>query len=326
MQPFHEPVFCTQAPSQLDKRQWYRSAVPSISVQTPYDPAPLMERLRRRIKTDRYRFAVFGDTHHSPALPDIIRLVREHGADFVVTVGDLVDLGGGREGPEHYGRLAAEAGDFLRALPVWAALGNHDVDSRWDYDHWNGVANFKAFYNLQPYYSFDFRNARFIFLSWMLPDELELQWLELQLKSAILPHIFVISHWPLLTHGAIAETGSEKWSEPVRALLARRRVTALLSGHDHVYYRTVRDGVNCLLSAGVHNIMTVGNVAGKAARDSYYGRESQTGDYVFRSEKGERRWKEMQHLVVMISVSGATVTGQVLSTASELWEEFAFAG
>jgi len=51
------------APDPMDKSQWRRSATPSIAVDEPFDPAPLMDRVRARLSGGRFRFAVFGDTH-----------------------------------------------------------------------------------------------------------------------------------------------------------------------------------------------------------------------------------------------------------------------
>jgi len=94
----------------------------------PFDPAPLMDRLRPRLAGGRFRFAVFSDTHHADAFGQVRQMVRRMDVDFALALGDLVDVGAGPDAPAQYATLAEQAGDFLRALPVWPALGNHDAD------------------------------------------------------------------------------------------------------------------------------------------------------------------------------------------------------
>ena len=318
----HDAIILGGPPDQLDKTQWLRSATPSIRVARPYDPAPLMDALRVRSTHGRWRFAAFGDTHHSPAFDQIARLVREMRLDFVMSLGDLVNLGGGREGQANYTRLENASGEFLRALPVWAATGNHDLDSRWDNDIWNGISNFKVFYNPEPHYSFDFRNARFIVLSWMLPDEAELAWCEQQLQNACHPFVFVVLHYPLFGFdlAALPEVQAQR-ELALHRLLSRYRVTAMLSGHTHVYYRALRDSVTYLVSGGA-GVNTHELSRRPRADDTWYARERETGDYVCRTPARERRWKAMQNFFLVFDVDEAETRVEVLSTSGETWEQF----
>lgn len=321
----NEPVDLPGPPDQTNKTLWRRGerARPSIEIARPYDPRPLMGALAARTTQDRYRFAVFGDTHHSPAFATIAQMLPALGVDFAVTVGDLVDLGGGREGPVHYGKLAAEADRLLRSMPVWAAIGNHDADSRWERDVWNGWANFRAFFNLPPWYRFDFRNATFLVLSWMLPDEEELAWLKEQLAARTSRHVFVVGHYPL--HRIMGVVGQAETERPVerelRRLLSDHGVAAHFSGHAHVYYRTRRDGVTYLTSgcAGVKTA-EVTFPEGTQADDAWFGRRD--GRYVLRADGRDRHFESMPNAFVVIDVDGPRITGRTISTTGETWDSF----
>jgi len=320
-----ERITVAGPPDPMDKGQWRRSATPSVAVARPFDPAPLMERLRRRVRTDTYRFAVFGDTHHSPAFERIGRRIREMGADFALAAGDLVDLGGGREGPVNYGRLAERSGDFLRALPVWPAVGNHDADSRWDQDVWNGFANFRAFFNLPPHYRFAFRNAEFLALSWMLPDERELDWLRRCLADRRAEHLFVTAHWPLFRPHAVGDEpeAQGRLQGQLRSLLAENGATAHFSGHTHIHYRTVRDGVTYLVSGGAGRELSVlPDLDAALPGDSWIGRRPGDGGYVLHTPAAERTSAEATFFFVMIDVSGAAVRGRLISADGAALEEF----
>ena len=118
-------------PDQMDKEQRRRSSRPSVQVDKPYDPRPLMAALARRLDQGKFNFAFLADPHHSEGFARIAKLMPQLGVDFVLIGGDLLDLGGGREGPINYGRLEHDSGELLRRLPVWPAIGNHDADSRW---------------------------------------------------------------------------------------------------------------------------------------------------------------------------------------------------
>ncbi len=319
-----ERITIAGPPDPMDKAQWRRSVTPSVAVDRPFDPAPLMGRLRDAARGDRFRFALLGDTHHSAAFQRIIRLIGEMDVDFVVAAGDLVDLGGGREAQAEYARLADEAGDFLRSAPVWPAIGNHDADSRWDHDVWNGFANFKAFFNLPPYYRFEFGNATFLVLSWMLPDAEELAWLTAQLADRRAEHVFVAAHYPLYNVSA-AYPPQVRRSEDLtlRALLAEHRVTAHLSGHSHLYHRTARDGVTYLVSGGAGGKMsTLQSPLPVLRQDSYAGLDPRTGRYILHTPDHDEFWDAQQYFLTLIDVAGPAVRGRTVSTTGRTWEVF----
>ena len=315
-----QPITIDGPPDPLDKDQWRRSRTSSVAVDTPFDPRPLMAERAGRVTTDRFRFAVFGDTHHGAAFDRIIEEIRRQNVDFALACGDLVDLGGGREGAVNYIRLAAQAGAFFRSMPVWPVMGNHDVDSRWTNDVWNGFANFTAFFGVKPYYAFTFRNATFLVLSWMLPDEAEMAWLADQLATRGTEHLFVAAHYPLLRPG---EVDGSPLALELRRLFAAHGVACHFSGHAHIYHRTRRDGVTYLISGGAGcDIHRIPNPADLVA-DAYYGRDPADERYLLHTDRVDRVERTPSFFYVIIDVSGSRIAGRVISTAGETWDQFA---
>src|SRR4051812_11519928 len=61
----------------------------------PFDPKPLMDKLKEQIKTDKFRFVALGDAKHAKTLPVFLKyLDDEVKPDFILTTGDMVSSGG----------------------------------------------------------------------------------------------------------------------------------------------------------------------------------------------------------------------------------------
>ncbi|HEY3325454.1 MAG TPA: metallophosphoesterase [Planctomycetota bacterium] len=211
----------------------------------PYDPKPLMQQLEQRTQTDKYRFAVVGDSKNEPPFALLLtKITSEIKPDFMLTTGDMVRTGGGKKGPGYWEHFAKTAGADMKLRPWWPAAGNHDVST-------GGENNFKRFYNLdREYYSFTFRNALFIALPWQYTEGESLKWLEEELKkgAAEKKHIFAFNHMPFYTVGHKGNVPNK--SVGAAALLEKYGARAVFSGHDHGYYRTMRNGVAYVISAG----------------------------------------------------------------------------
>ncbi len=234
---------------------------------SPFDPQPLMRKVEERIRTDKYRFAVLGDTKHATQFPALIKLLEEdYAPDFVLTTGDMVQSGAGKVGPGYWEKLAIDTGSAMQKRPWWPAIGNHEVaggpiTSLRDLDDEDlpkhnqaaGTENFKRFYNLKSdYYSFEFRNAVFIALPFKYPKGESETWLKAELQKARENKklIFVFNHAPFYTVGAKSKYEIENKETNITRLFREYGVLAVFSGHDHGYYRTVREGIPYLISAG----------------------------------------------------------------------------
>src|SRR5205823_9497102 len=117
----------------------------------------------------------------------------------------------------------------------------------------SGTAHFKQFYDLDnDHYSFTFRNCYFIALPFPFPKGPQIKWVEEELKKAkeANKHIIVFNHAPFFTVGQKAKKDIPNTETEVTKLFQTYGVTAVFSGHDHGYYRTVRSGIAYFTSAG----------------------------------------------------------------------------
>jgi 3',5'-cyclic AMP phosphodiesterase CpdA len=301
----------------------------------PYDPRPLMP---SSANDNRFTFAVFGDSYARPPLATLLKTVDALSPDFTVVTGDMVEDGAGKDGPKNWQMLSDNAGWFFSKRASWPVIGNHEVDS----DFKEGLANFVRFYNAPGQeYSFTFGNAKFIVLGidpeWRLvsPDQVEFLKKELADRDAY-RHVFVFRHVPFYTVGMKeADQVANKETEIVK-LLNDKKVTAVFSGHDHMYYRTRRNGVTHIISgvaaAGIYDLV---RVAEQAPGDAYMG-VSVAEDQVIlhvpgrvdRSApfKGYYESGDESMFAVLVHVNGDRVTAETVSVDGEVWDSFVISG
>ncbi len=200
-------------------------------------------------------FVVMGDTRSSTeAHRRIIERVRAEVPDFVLGTGDLVDEGHDQRQWQEFFDIE---GPFLRDNVLFPALGNHDRQGRGrtadNYRQWFALPDNGA--DPERSYAFTWGPARFLVLdsnahSFALTDQTE--WMERELAAARqdprLVHIFVVMHHPpysISLHGGQRDL-RERWTP----LFERYGVTAVFSGHDHVYSRAEVAGVRYFVSGG----------------------------------------------------------------------------
>lgn len=193
-------------------------------------------------------FAIYGDCRSRPDKHrEVVAQMVAFAPQFVFQTGDLV--GDGYDTAEW--QQAYEIIAPLRALgPYYMALGNHD----------RGNPDFATQLDLpvaeptDTWYTVVKDDVRFFVLNTntlRLPDEgaEQLTWFETALAAATEPFRIVIEHHPCYTIGEYAP-GDLTVRQRLGPLLTSHRVTAVFSGHDHGYYRTLRDGVPYIVSAG----------------------------------------------------------------------------
>jgi 3',5'-cyclic AMP phosphodiesterase CpdA len=324
---------------------FWPAALPAAAQErAPFDPKPLTEKLAERITTDRYRFAVLGDTKHAARFKEVVAHVAEKiRPDFVLTTGDMVRAGGGSSGKRYWEMLAEEAGEEMRRRPWWPAIGNHELSSGTD----SGRDAFRRFYNLErEYYRFTFRNAAFIALPYPQPEDEQLQWLEEELKrfSKEGRHIFLFNHMPYYTVGKKSERSVPNKPTEVTRLFNAYGVRAVFSGHDHGYYRTVREGIPYVISAGGGATIYAAERAQAALPEDvyFYATTSEIRDRVEGSlpegaespkyvhyhggrTPKETFFKDPKGLIVVVEVDGRSVKLVCTTTRDETLDEFTLA-
>lgn len=218
----------------------------------PARPAPPLLGAGGAYGSPKFTFVAYGDTRshaddHRRVIAAIVRLRPE----FVLQSGDLVDKG------KDAGQWA-EFDDITRPLRAariayYPARGNHDQGPyyarqvREPFDSGN-----------KYYYAFTRHRCRFIVIDSMDPADggtftpatAQYKWIVRELaqaqKSAL--NTFVMFHegpYSVGPHGPTPD--AQRWLHP---LFVKYRPRAVFCGHDHLYYRTTRDGVTYLVTGG----------------------------------------------------------------------------
>jgi 3',5'-cyclic AMP phosphodiesterase CpdA len=202
-----------------------------------------------------FSFVVVGDSRNGI---DQHRRVTDRMAqevpDFVLGTGDMVDEGF-RE--DEWQQFFDVENRLLRDNVYFPALGNHDRQGRG-----RTADAYRAYFSVpenggdsERYYAFTYASARFLILdsnaySFALTDQTA--WIERELVAArqdpAIHHIFVVMHHPpysISLHGGAREL-RERWGP----LFEKYQVTAVFSGHDHVYERAEAGGLRYFVSGG----------------------------------------------------------------------------
>lgn len=291
-------------------------------LENPYDPRPLMP--KPGDQKSQFHFLVFGDAKHSPYFSTVLKKADSLNPEFAITTADLVQKGGGKSGAKSYAKLDKQGGWFFRKYPTWPTFGNHEDGGGSD-----SAQNFKEFFGLDPYYSFTYANSVFIALGWTpkVKDNPEIfQWLESQLKKAKGKHIFVFQHRPHYTVGKKTYSDVAGKRTKTTRLFAKYRVRAVFSGHDHIYYRTVRDGVNYVISAGAGaSIYPLSREKDAVQGDVYYGKETGSGKgyrFHFGSGRPDQKLDSAIYYVVSIKVDGEKVSLTMIDAKDgKIWDQ-----
>jgi len=308
------------------------------TAQWNYDPRPLMDRLRKRnagAAVPSMHFVVFGDSKLSFNFPTVLRRADCLSPDFCLNTGDIVNNGGGLTGKMQYQLLVEQAGWFLRKYPTWPVPGNHDIGSRDLGNNEDYMKNYAEFFGIETEdYSFSYQNAKFIAFGMgdIVGDEKRMAWLKEQLSSAAAEHIFVFLHYPFYTVGEKADVTGEAGLAKITGLFAEHTVVAVFMGHDHIYYRTRRNGVHYVISAGAGAEIYALEQEQKAVEgDAYYGADvdSQPTTYRFHYADGrpETILKRPIYYLLSVRISGENVSLQMIDAADgKVWDEASLKG
>ncbi|HUS29712.1 MAG TPA: metallophosphoesterase [Kofleriaceae bacterium] len=202
-----------------------------------------------------FSFVVFGDSRYGEAHHRrVVNRMSQEVPDFMLGTGDMVDEGYRQEQWQSFFDIENE---MLRDNVYFPALGNHDRQGRG-----RTADSYRAFFSVpengnetERYYAFTYATSRFLVLdsnlySFALTDQTS--WLERELIAArqdpAIHHIFVVMHHPpfsISLHGGAVDL-RERWTP----LFEQYNVTAVFSGHDHVYTRAMHNGLHYFISGG----------------------------------------------------------------------------
>jgi len=229
-----------------------------------------------------FNFIAYGDTRSS-GLPDavspfhagIVQAYLQHDPDLIIHTGDMVHSGGlWHQWTEFNESISAvrEAG-----IPFYGVAGNHEkYTDQWDV-HDENLTNYISYFDYtdaldQPgenelHYSIDYEGVHFIFLN--TEDRFEeveggssvfncssaqMEWLLADLNETQVDDFIVASFHR--TAWSIRVARPERWEqaatirEEFHDIFVQHGVDLVLMGHDHYYYRTIRDGIFYVTTGG----------------------------------------------------------------------------
>jgi 3',5'-cyclic AMP phosphodiesterase CpdA len=202
-----------------------------------------------------FTFIVVGDSRfYAEQHRRVVERMSQEVPDFVLGTGDMVDEGAREDQWQTYFDVENK---FLRDNVYFPAVGNHDRQGRG-----RTADTYRAYFSVpqngnetERYYAFTYASTRIIVLdsniySFALTDQTA--WLERELIAArqdpAIRHIFAVMHHPpfsISLHGGNKEL-RERWTP----LFSKYQVSAVFSGHDHVYSRAESDGIRYFVSGG----------------------------------------------------------------------------
>jgi hypothetical protein len=202
-----------------------------------------------------FSFVVYGDSRNGVEQHRrVIDRVAQEVPDFVLGTGDMVDEGFRQDQWQQFFDVESR---LLRDNVYFPALGNHDRQGRG-----RTADTYRAYFSVpenggdtERYYAFTYATTRILVLdsnaySFALTDQTS--WIERELIAArqdpAVRHIFVVMHHPpfsISLHGGNTEL-RERWTP----LFEKYQVSAVFSGHDHVYERAEHNGIHYFVSGG----------------------------------------------------------------------------
>jgi tartrate-resistant acid phosphatase type 5 len=181
-------------------------------------------------------FAAVADTGDTEAATAVANLIKKRGTDFVLAPGDLC-----------YGnvplseQVGPRYGSFVGARRFWPAPGNHEYSDPCGASL-QGYLSYFTLPNNERYYSQLMGPVEVFVLNSNAqePDGLAAgstqgQWLKQKLASSTASWKLVLLHHPPFSSGSHQSTLQMRW--PFEAWGA----DAVISAHDHVYERVLRD-------------------------------------------------------------------------------------
>ncbi|MCC5935683.1 MAG: metallophosphoesterase [Lunatimonas sp.] len=192
-------------------------------------------------KESAFAFTVFSDSQNNPEVwANVTHHAFEERPNFAVHAGDLVGLGYRKN--EWIQEFFAPAKHFMKQIPIFSTLGNHEHDAAYYYQYMKNP-------DPEHYYTFSYGNADFFMIDtdqYQKPGTPLYLWLERALATSQATWKFVVQHHPPYSseendYGNTQYESSEQGDDEARLLVPlyeKYGVDMVFSGHLHMYERT----------------------------------------------------------------------------------------
>jgi predicted amidohydrolase YtcJ len=229
-----------------------------------------------------YNFIVYGDTRadvdgigDSPIHDDVINAFLMHDPEFVIHTGDMVVQGGVASHWPYFEDSITPVKTL--GIQIYGAVGNHEKYTEEYHVYEEDFATYKAHFDYSSvidepgenelYYSFDYGGIHFVFLNtedyfddviggsqtFTFSTE-QRSWLTTDLQDYTLNDFIIVTfHRPPYS---VRADRPDRWAEAetIRAelhdLFIDEGVDLVFTGHDHLYYHTLRDGIQYVTTGG----------------------------------------------------------------------------
>ena len=194
-------------------------------------------------------FGIIGDTRigaMEAPYTAFVKQVEKQGIRTVIIVGDAIDTPGKQDEWDRLRHLTGER------ITLHVVAGNHDVNNR------RSLAVYTQVFGRGPYYSFSQNDTLFVVLNTEIPGQegriagQQYGWLDKELSKAF-KYKFVFLHRPLFPTifgmGFCLDRHSQE-RDRLHQLFVKQGVAVVVSGHQHLYNRSEKDGVTYVISGG----------------------------------------------------------------------------
>ena len=187
--------------------------------------------------------AIYGDSRtDSAAHLSVIEAIAKTNPKIVFSTGDLVADGNIESQWDAFFQIISNLPKGCRYYP---AIGNHEAGSKYYFDRFELPNN-------ERWYSVHYRNLHFIILDSnedLSPGSKQYDWLEGELKNSKGDFKIAIDHHPPFSSGPHRED-EKGLRKSIVPLFERYNVSALFSGHDHIYERSLHNGIYYIVTGG----------------------------------------------------------------------------
>lgn len=201
-----------------------------------------------------YTFADIGDNRAGDRIyQKILNMVIRHNPEFIINNGDYLIHPGELRSWERFREISK-----LITVPYYLVAGNHDIDDERSQKVWREESHMPG---AKTYYSFTRGPDLFVILNSNDPAYYQriageqLEWLKLTLNSQKYRHQFVFLHhpfymWKGAKHYKDAMDRYPLERDDLHNLFVERKVDIVFSGHEHLYRRITKDGIDYIISGG----------------------------------------------------------------------------
>lgn len=218
-----------------------------------------------------FSFIVLGDSRpisgwkQPKVFSKIIKQITDLSPDFVVMAGDMVQLSNAnkvtyREAEDAWNGFLDVIHPLNSSVPWYFVVGNHDEPDQKNSiqrfrDIWTFPQNgggLKEWHN-EIVYSFSYGSSLFVIINTEEPDnknsisDEQYDWIKKTIDVKSYEHIFIFSHRPI--NGSKRKIDMKK-NQDFHKLFIQNNVSAVFSGHDHLYCKNKIDNMYYIISGG----------------------------------------------------------------------------